>query len=91
MAEDEDLAARARAAGRGDADRGLGRLLIERAFALNPDGVVLAAMTSEASRAANLAAAAVAPAADPLSVLRRGGDAPCPPGHSWRAAKDVPQ
>jgi aryl-alcohol dehydrogenase-like predicted oxidoreductase len=91
MADDEGLKARARAAGRGDLDRGLGRLLIERAFALNPDGVVLAAMTSEASRAANLAAAAVAPAADPLSVLRRGGDAPCPPGHGWRAAKDTPQ
>ena len=38
---------------------------MERAFALNPDGVVLAAMASEASRAANLAAAARPPAAEP--------------------------
>ena len=54
--------------GQGDADRGLARLLLGRAFALNPDGVVLVAMASEASRAANLAAAALPPpAADPLA------------------------
>ena len=58
MAGEPALAARARAAGQGDPDRGLARLLLERAFALNPDGVVLVAMASAASRAANLAAAA---------------------------------
>jgi aryl-alcohol dehydrogenase-like predicted oxidoreductase len=89
MAGDATLAARARAAGQGDTNRGLGRLLIERAFALNPDGVVLAAMASEASRAADLAAAGAVPA-DPPAVLRRGGDTPCPRGHGWRGAKDVP-
>jgi hypothetical protein len=46
------------------------RLLIERAFALNPAGVVLVSRLSARSRAATLAAAARDPAAgDPLAAL----------------------
>jgi aryl-alcohol dehydrogenase-like predicted oxidoreductase len=68
MAAEPALAARARAAGQGDAGSGLARLLLARAFALNPDGVVLVSMASEARRAANLAVAAdPPPAADPLA------------------------
>ena len=48
----------------GDLDRALARRLLERALALNPDGVVLASMFSEGSRAANLAAAEAALAED---------------------------
>ena len=48
-----------------DLDRALARRLLERAFARNPDGVVLVSMFSEASRAQNLAVAAAPPAADP--------------------------
>jgi aryl-alcohol dehydrogenase-like predicted oxidoreductase len=70
LAGDQSLAARARSAGRGDAARGVGRLLIERAFALNPDGVVLVTMMSEGNRMANLEAAEAAPAAlAPLTLL----------------------
>jgi aryl-alcohol dehydrogenase-like predicted oxidoreductase len=49
------------------------RLMVERAFALNPEGVVLVSMFSAGSRAANLAAAARDPAAsDPLASLGGG-------------------
>ena len=48
-----------------DLDRALARRLLERAFARNPDGVVLVSMFSEASRAQNLAVAAAPPPADP--------------------------
>ena len=47
------------AGGAGDLDRGAWpRRLLARALALNPEGVVLVSMFSEASRAANLAVAA---------------------------------
>lgn len=39
-----------------------------RAFALNPEGVVLVSMFSDGSRAANLAAAARPVGADPLAA-----------------------
>ena len=39
--------------GAGDLDRALARRLLARAFALNPDGVVLVSMFSDASRAQN--------------------------------------
>ena len=51
--------------GAGDLDGALARRLLERAFARNPDGVVLVSMFSDASRAQNLAVAAAPPAADP--------------------------
>lgn len=44
------------------------RLLMARAFALNPEGVVLVSMFSEGARAANLAAAARPVGADPLAT-----------------------
>lgn len=44
------------------------RLLMARAFALNPEGVVLVSMFSEGARAANLAAAALPVGADPLAA-----------------------
>lgn len=43
-------------------------LLMARAFALNPEGVVLVSMFSDGSRAANLAAAARPVGADPLAA-----------------------
>lgn len=52
VAADPPLAARVEAAG------GLSRLMLARAFALNPGGVVLVSMFSERSRRENLAAAA---------------------------------
>jgi hypothetical protein len=69
MARDEALAAHVRTAGRGDAARGLGRLLLDRAFALNPDGVVLATMMSQGKLTANFEAAEATPAADRLGLL----------------------
>jgi aryl-alcohol dehydrogenase-like predicted oxidoreductase len=50
--------------GAGDLDRALARRLLERAFARNPDGVVLVSMFSEASRAQNLAVAEAPPPED---------------------------
>ena len=47
-----------------DLDRALARRLLERAFARNPDGVVLVSMFSAASRAQNLAVAADPPPED---------------------------
>ena len=44
-------------AGAGDFDRSLARRLLERAFWLNPDGVVLVSMFTEASRVQNIAIA----------------------------------
>lgn len=44
------------------------QLLMARAFALNPEGVVLVSMFSEGARAANLAAAARPVGADPLAA-----------------------
>jgi len=75
-AADPALAARLAAAADQGADRagqggwpaGLPGLLLDRAFALNPAGVVLVSMGSPASLAANAARAArPAPAADPLA------------------------
>jgi aryl-alcohol dehydrogenase-like predicted oxidoreductase len=63
-AADPRLAA-ALTGGAGDLDRALARRLLERAFARNPDGVVLVSMFAPASRAQNLAAAAAPPAEDP--------------------------
>jgi aryl-alcohol dehydrogenase-like predicted oxidoreductase len=65
-----DPALRAALAGAGDLDRALGRRLLERAFARNPDGVVLVSMFSEASRAANLAVAR-APLPEDADLLDR--------------------
>jgi aryl-alcohol dehydrogenase-like predicted oxidoreductase len=70
---------RAALTGAGDLDRALARRLLERAFARNPDGVVLVSMFSPASRAENLAVAEAPPAEDPdlldrLAAARdRGG------------------
>lgn len=50
--------------GAGDVDAALARRLLARAFALNPDGVVLVSMFSERSLAANRAVAGAPPAAD---------------------------
>ncbi len=54
------------AAGIKDPKAALARLLLARAFALNPSGVVLVSMFSERSRAANLALADEAP--DPAAA-----------------------
>jgi aryl-alcohol dehydrogenase-like predicted oxidoreductase len=59
---------RAALAGEGDLDQGLARRLLARAFALNPDGVVLVSMFSDTSRAQNLAVAAAPP--DPAAVAQ---------------------
>jgi aryl-alcohol dehydrogenase-like predicted oxidoreductase len=71
-----DPSLRAALSGAGDLDRALARGLLERAFARNPDGVVLVSMFSDASRAQNLAVAE-APLADPDRLDRlyqaRGG------------------
>jgi len=64
---------RAATGGAGDRDRALARLLLARAFALNPDGVVLASMFSDASRAQNLAVAAAPP--DPAAAALLNGSA----------------
>jgi aryl-alcohol dehydrogenase-like predicted oxidoreductase len=63
-AADPALAA-ALTGGAGELDAALARRLLERAFARNPDGVVLVSMFSARSRALNLAAAAAPPADDP--------------------------
>ena len=52
------------AGGAGELDAALARRLLERAFARNPDGVVLVSMFSPASRARNLAVAADPPPED---------------------------
>ena len=56
--------------GAGDPDAALGRLLLERAFAGNPGGVVLVSMFSAASRAQNLPVAALPPGAGALAARR---------------------
>jgi aryl-alcohol dehydrogenase-like predicted oxidoreductase len=56
-------------------ERVLARRLLERALALNPDGVVLVSMFSEASRATNLAVAAASGAKD-ADLLDRLARAP---------------
>ncbi len=69
IARDPDARAEVLAAGGSDAPRvALGRLLLARALALNPEGVALVSMFSPASRAANLALAdaAIDPAAAAL-------------------------
>ena len=69
--------------GAGDPDRALARRLLARAFALNPDGVVLASMFSDASRVQNLAVAAAPP--DPAAALLdrlAAGQPSLPPGYS---------
>jgi len=58
------------AGGAGDLDRALSRRLLERALGLNPEGVVLVSMFSEASRAENLAVAG-APLPEDGSLLDR--------------------
>lgn len=50
----------------------LGRLMLERAFALNPGGVVLVSMFSERSRRENLAVAVAAPGEPVLDKLLMG-------------------
>jgi aryl-alcohol dehydrogenase-like predicted oxidoreductase len=62
-------------AGGADLERALARRLLERALALNPDGVVLVSMFSEASRAANLGIAA-APLPEDADLLDRLAVAP---------------
>jgi aryl-alcohol dehydrogenase-like predicted oxidoreductase len=69
-AADPGLAARLKAeAGEAELDAALGRLLLARALALNPGGVVLVSMFSEQSRRANLALADAAPG-DPAALDR---------------------
>lgn len=64
LGEDRDLRQRAQEAGYSGDDRQVASaLLMQRAFASNPDGVVLASMFSPAHLAANLAAARAAPEA----------------------------
>ena len=58
-------------AGARNPDRALAQLMLERAFALVPDGVVLVSMFSEASRAQNLALAETVPEIAPTTVLDR--------------------
>ena len=60
--------------GRGGVAPGEGRRRLDRAFALNPSGVVLVSMLSPASRAATLAAAAAEQAAEgrPPAAAGRG-------------------
>jgi aryl-alcohol dehydrogenase-like predicted oxidoreductase len=58
-------------AGARNPDRALARLMLERAFALDPDGVVLVSMFSETSQAQNLALAEAVPEAAPAAVLDR--------------------
>jgi hypothetical protein len=67
---DRDASARAEvlaATGLSEPRAALARLLVERAFALNPEGVVLVSMFSERARSANLALAEGLP--DPEAVL----------------------
>jgi len=64
------LPAEARA---GDLDGALARLLLERAFACNPGGVVLVSMFSAASRRQNLALADAVPGAAALDGLLAPG------------------
>jgi aryl-alcohol dehydrogenase-like predicted oxidoreductase len=70
-AADPALAARLATAAADGAGQGwqaaLPGLLLDRAFALNPEGVVLVSMGSPASLAANAARAARLPGADPLA------------------------
>ena len=54
----------------GASDEVLARLLLERAFALNPGGVVLVSMFSATSRRRNLAVAAAPPPAGPSPLDR---------------------
>lgn len=62
LAADPGAAAEvAAAAGTGDPQAALGRLLLGRAFAINPTGIVLASMFSERSRSENLALAEAEP------------------------------
>lgn len=69
MAGEPELAEAAEAAGRGDAGRGLSRLMLERAFALNPEGVVVVSMMSEISRISSVAIAkAPVRETDPLAL-----------------------
>jgi aryl-alcohol dehydrogenase-like predicted oxidoreductase len=69
-AADPAVAPRLReATGIASPSRALARLLLARAFALNPEGVVLVSMFSERSRAENLAAAAEPPGAAACSLL----------------------
>jgi aryl-alcohol dehydrogenase-like predicted oxidoreductase len=65
-----DPALAAALTGAGDLDRALARRLLERAFARNPDGVVLVSMFSERSRAQNLAVAE-APLPEDADLLDR--------------------
>jgi aryl-alcohol dehydrogenase-like predicted oxidoreductase len=58
------------AAGAEVSDEVLARLLLERAFALNPGGVVLVSMFSATSRRRNLAVAAAPPPAGPSPLDR---------------------
>jgi aryl-alcohol dehydrogenase-like predicted oxidoreductase len=68
--------------GAGDLDRALARRLLARAFALNPDGVVLVSMFSGASQMQNLAVAAAPPDPDAAALLDRlaAGQPSLPPG-----------
>lgn len=69
-----DPAARADAlarTGARDADEALARLLLERAFVLNPEGVVLVSMFSERSLAQNLAVATACPEPGTADLLDR--------------------
>jgi aryl-alcohol dehydrogenase-like predicted oxidoreductase len=68
-AADPALAA-ALAGGAGELAAALARRLLERALALNPDGVVLVSMFSAASRAQNLGVAAAPPPEDPRLLDR---------------------
>jgi aryl-alcohol dehydrogenase-like predicted oxidoreductase len=72
--DDPDFAARVAAAGGGgEPGAALARILMDRAFAANPDGVVLVSMFSAHSRQANLAAAGRTPGpGDPLGALLAG-------------------
>lgn len=59
------------ATGLTDPRAALARLLLARAFAVNPTGLVLVSMFSEASRAANLALADAAPDPAPRALIDR--------------------
>ncbi len=59
------------ATGLGDPKAALARLLLARAFALNPSGVVLVSMFSERSRSANLALAGAQPDPSAAELLDR--------------------
>ena len=57
--------------GGGDPGQALARLLLERAFALNPEGVVLASMFSDRSRVQNLGVAGRVPPAETARLIDR--------------------